>query len=95
MLKSSGTQLTNGVAAGRSEHGPNVQSATTTTRWNTVAPAWREKTYLCVYDSAQVLKVVMAHNMETGATCFPKHLPVDDVVNKAMKQHMPIVHPSA
>jgi hypothetical protein len=47
-----------------------VQSATTTTRWNTVAPAWQEKTHLCVYDSAQVLKVVMAHNMETGAACI-------------------------
>jgi hypothetical protein len=63
----------------RSEHGPNVQSATTTTRWNTVAPAWREKTYLCVYDSAQVLKVVMAHNMETGAIPAWSDVPVHHV----------------
>lgn len=54
------------LTVGRSEHGPIVQSATSSTQWNTVAPAWREQYHLCVYDSAQVLKLVMAHNMETG-----------------------------
>lgn len=50
----------------RTEQGPNVQMATTSTRWNTVQPAWREKFHLCVYDASQVLKIILAHNMETG-----------------------------
>ncbi len=47
-----------------------MQTATTTTRWNTVQPVWREAYHLCVYDAAQVLKIVLAHNMETGEAHF-------------------------
>lgn len=47
-----------------------MQTATTTTRWNTVQPVWREAYHMCVYDAAQVLKIVLAHNMETGEAHF-------------------------
>jgi hypothetical protein len=56
-----------------------------------VAPAWQEKTYLCVYDSAQVLKVVMAHNMETGAACM-EALGVSTTHGKKRTGHQSPVH---
>ena len=48
------------------EKGPNVQTASTSTLWGTTQAVWREKFHLCVFDSSQVLKLVVAHNMEYG-----------------------------
>lgn len=54
---------------GRGEAGPNTQAGTTSTAWNTREPRWgpQEAFHLCVYDAAQVVKIVLAHDMEGGA----------------------------
>ena len=49
------------------EKGPNVQTASTLTKYNATQPIWREKFHLCVFESNQVLKLVIAHNMEYSA----------------------------
>eukprot|EP00208_Stichococcus_sp_RCC1054_P005462 CAMPEP_0206148526 /NCGR_PEP_ID=MMETSP1473-20131121/36862_1 /ASSEMBLY_ACC=CAM_ASM_001109 /TAXON_ID=1461547 /ORGANISM="Stichococcus sp, Strain RCC1054" /LENGTH=511 /DNA_ID=CAMNT_0053545887 /DNA_START=207 /DNA_END=1739 /DNA_ORIENTATION=- len=51
------------------ETGPNVQAGTTSTVWNTKEPRWgpQEAFHLCVYDAHQVVKIVLAHNMEGGS----------------------------
>jgi len=49
------------------EKGPNVQTASTATKYNVTQPEWREKFHLCVFESNQVLKLVIAHNMEYSA----------------------------
>lgn len=49
------------------EAGPNVQTAGTSTMWGMTQPVWREKFHLCVFDTTQVLKLVVAHNMDAGA----------------------------
>ena len=58
------------VARRRSEEkGPNVQTASTATKYNATQPDWHEKFHLCVFESNQVLKLVISHNMEYSA--FP------------------------
>lgn len=48
------------------EAGGNVQSGTTSTIRNQREPKFSEVFYLCVYDAQQVLKIVLAHDMESG-----------------------------
>ncbi len=44
-----------------------MQTASTATKYNVTQPEWREKFHLCVFESNQVLKLVIAHNMEYSA----------------------------
>lgn len=60
------------ILHGSEEKGPNVQTASTATKYNATQPEWREKFHLCVFESNQVLKLVIAHNMEYSA-CPPSY----------------------
>ncbi len=48
-----------------------MQTASTVTKYNVTQPEWREKFHLCVFESNQVLKLVIAHNMEYSASRSP------------------------
>jgi len=65
-----GAGLIGTLTARSAESGPNVQAGTTTTVWNTKEPRWGagEAFHLCVYDADQVVKVVLAHNMDGGVS---------------------------
>ena len=79
-------ELTSSAPHCSEEKGPNVQTASTATKYNVTQPEWREKFHLCVFESNQVLKLVIAHNMEYSASlsclglcaawCLPKSPPV-------------------
>ena len=53
-----------------------MQTAGTSTMWGMTQPVWREKFHLCVFDSSQVLKLVVAHNMDAGARLRPPPAPL-------------------